>query len=100
MAYIMKNKTKLVAGLIIGSGILCGAFAGSAGAEDRRDEHRRWNHQEERYHDRDWGRGYYAPPPVIYAPPAYYAPRPYYPPPVVYGPSVGVYLPGVSIGIH
>jgi hypothetical protein len=30
---------------------------------------------------------------VVYSP--YYAP-----PPVVYGPSVGVYLPGISIGIH
>ena len=29
----------------------------------------------------------------------YYAPG-YYPPPVVYGPSIGIALPGVSIGIQ
>ncbi len=58
------------------------------------DERRGGGHDDHRSHHRDdRGRGGYPPPPVVYSP--YYAP-----PPVVYGPSVGVYLPGISIGIH
>ncbi len=56
----------------------------------RDDHHAQERHRDDRGH---WGQGYRRPPPVVYAP--YYAP-----PPVVYGPSVGVYLPGISIGIH
>jgi len=60
-----------------------------AHADQRRDAH---HDDRDRRHD-DHGHRGYPPPPVVYAP--YYAP-----PPVVYGPSVGVYLPGISIGIH
>ena len=63
-----------------------------AHADERRggyhDDHRDRGHHDDRRRG-----GYYPPPPVVYSP--YYAP-----PPVVYGPSVGVFLPGISIGIH
>jgi hypothetical protein len=62
-----------------------------AHADERRDGHHD-DRDRDRHRDDHYRRGY-PPPPVVYAP--YYAP-----PPVVYGPSVGVYLPGISIGIH
>lgn len=73
-----------------------------AHADERRDGYHDDRHDRDRDRDRDrdhdhhrndrghWG---YPPPPVVYSP--YYAP-----PPVVYGPSVGIYLPGINIGIH
>ncbi len=65
-----------------------------AHADERRDGYHDDHHDRDRDRHRDdrYHRGY-PPPPVVYSP--YYAP-----PPVVYGPSVGVYLPGISIGIH
>ena len=46
-----------------------------------------------------WTGGYYPAPPVIYGDP--YGVYPYgYPPPVVYGPSIGIAVPGISIGIR
>lgn len=62
-----------------------------AHADERRGGYHDDHHDRGRHHD-DRGR-YYPPPPVVYSP--YYAP-----PPVVYGPSIGVYLPGINIGIH
>ena len=62
-----------------------------AHAEERRDGDHDDHRDRGRHHDAH-GR-YYPPPPVVYSP--YYAP-----PPVVYGPSVGVSLPGITIGIH
>ncbi len=90
----IQSKSRLATRLLIAGGLLFGTFVATAGAEERHDDHHGRDRHEERGHDRGWNGGYYAPPPVVYAPPAYY------PPPVVYGPSVGVYLPGISIGIR
>jgi hypothetical protein len=35
---------------------------------------------------------------VFYGSPYY--DRPYYAPPAVYGPGIGIYVPGVSVGIY
>jgi hypothetical protein len=80
---------KLAVGIAISAFFAFGTFVASASAADHRDDHR----GRER-HDYRGGGGYYAPPPVVYGAP-YYAP-----PPVVYGPAVGVYMPGISIGIR
>ena len=84
--------TKVAAGLVISALLVLGTSLASASAEEHRDDHRGGDRHG------DWngggGPGYYAPPPVVYAAP-YYAP-----PPVVYGPAIGVYLPGISIGIR
>ena len=67
-----------------------------AHADERRDGYHDDHHDRDRdryRHRDDRGRRGYPAPPVVYAP--YYAP-----PPVVYGPSVGIYLPGISIGVH
>jgi hypothetical protein len=106
----MITKSRLSAGLAIAGVLLLGTFVVSAGAEERHDQHwdgghggdnHRNNHYANHYnnhydHDRgrDWHGGYYAPPPVYYGQPVYA------PPPVVYGPALGIYLPGVSIGIR
>ena len=82
---------RLMAGVAISALLLLGTFVTPAGADDHRGGDR------DRHDDRghaDWNRGYYSAPPVVYGTP-YYAP-----PPVFYGPAVGVYLPGVSIGIR
>jgi len=85
--------TRLAAGLVISALLVLGTSLAPASAQGRRDDHRGGDRRG------DWrGRGggeYYAPPPVVYGSPYYYAP-----PPVVYGPAVGVYLPGVTIGIQ
>lgn len=78
---------RTASGLAVVVGLGLAGFATPAHA-DWRDHHDHW------HHDHDWHGGYYAAPPVVYGSP-YYAP-----PPVVYGPSVGIALPGVSIGIH
>ena len=75
---------KLGAALAVSAFLVGGSFVGSAQAD--------W------HHGGGWHGGYYGGPPVVYGG-GYYAPG-YYPPPVVYGPSVGVTLPGVSIGIN
>jgi hypothetical protein len=84
--------TRLVAGLVLSALLVLGTSLASASAGDRRDDHRGGDRRD------DWhgggGGGYYAPPPVVYGAP-YYAP-----PPLVYGPAIGVYLPGVTIGIQ
>jgi hypothetical protein len=102
---------KLAAGLAIATVLLFGTFVVAASADERHDDRRGGEHRGDggRDGDRgggrggdwgggrggDWGgRGYYSAPPVVYGNPGYY------PPPVVYGPAVGVYLPGVSIGIR
>ncbi len=56
-----------------------------------------------REHRHNWNGGYYRAPPVVYGSPygnSYYGSPYYYPPPVVYGPSIGIGLPGLSIGIR
>jgi hypothetical protein len=87
-----RSTTALAVGLALSAIIALGSFAGSVRAEER--DHDRGH--EDRGHDRDhgWTGGYYSAPPVIYGAPGYY------PPPVVYGPSVGISVPGVSIGIR
>jgi hypothetical protein len=51
-----------------------------------------------------WGGGYYRAPPLVYGSPYYNnCAWPYEygcAPPVVYGPSIGIGLPGVSVGIY
>jgi hypothetical protein len=56
----------------------------------------RWDHEQHGWHH-GWSGGYYNSPPVVYGSPYAYG---YYPPPVYYGPTVGLNLPGVSIGIR
>jgi hypothetical protein len=80
----------LVGGLALAALFTAGTFAVPASAQPRRDD----RHDARRdYHDDHRG-GYYRAPPVVYGGPVYAAP------PVVYGPAVGVYLPGVAIGIQ
>ena len=84
---------KLVAGLAISAFLVLGTFVASAGAEDRRDDHRGGDYRGNHGHYGPSG-GYYTAPPVVYGAPAYY------PPPVVYGPGIGISLPGINIGIR
>lgn len=101
MTWIVDIKSKrrlsveLTAGLIVSAVFVMGAFVGSAEAQGRRgyDRTRGYHHH--------WNGGYYRPPPVVYGSPygSNYYGSPYYPPPVVYGPSIGIRLPGISIGI-
>src|SRR5271166_4118588 len=89
---------KLAVWLVISAMLALGTFAGSASTEERRGEERRGEHRE--YHHYYNG-GYYRAPPVVYGSPhgsSYYG-SPYHYPPVVYGPSIGLSLPGVSLGI-
>jgi hypothetical protein len=84
---------RLAAGLAISAILALGTFAGTANARDR-DGDGGYRH--------NWNGGYYAAPPVVYGSPygeTYYG-SPYYSPPVVYGPSIGIGLPGISIGIR
>lgn len=66
----------VAAGIILTATLVLGSFSGSASAEghdrDRRDHQRR-----------DWVRGRYEAPPVVYG-------TPYYAPPVVYGSPFGL----------
>ena len=84
--------TAVAVGLALSAVLAFGSFTTSASAEDR-DRDR--GHDDRGRGDRDhgWTGGYYAAPPVVYGAPAYS-------PPVVYGPSVGISVPGVSIGIR
>lgn len=84
--------TKLPAVLAISALLVLGTSLASASAQDRRDDHRGGDRHGD-WHG-GWGGGYYPAPPVVYGTP-YYAP-----PPVIYGPTIGVYLPGVAIGIQ
>ena len=86
--------TRLAAGFAITAILALGTFAGSANARDYRGHY--------------YNGGYYRAPPVVYGSTygngyygsGYYGSPYYYPPPVVYGPSIGISLPGISIGIH
>jgi len=89
MACINDTKSKRhlsatrAAGLVLSAVFAFGAFAGSASAQPRRDEHRGYYN--------NWNGGYYRAPPVVYGSPygnTYYG-SPYYAPPVVYGPGIG-----------
>jgi hypothetical protein len=82
---------RLAAGVVVSALLVLGTFAAPAGADEHHGGDR--GHHDDRGHG-GGNRGYYAPPPVVYGTP-YYAP-----PPVVYGPAVGIYLPGVNIGIQ
>ena len=84
----IKSKPRVLAvravGLLLAATFALGAFAGSAGAEERWGGDRGYNH--------GWNGGYYRAPPVVYGSPyasTYYG-APYYQPPVVYGPPVGL----------
>ncbi|SRR5579859_2657418 len=68
------------------------AYAGEHRSDGRQAERHHGDRHDDHRGDRR-GRGYY-PPPVVYGGP-YYAQ-----PPVVYGPSIGIALPGISIGIQ
>jgi hypothetical protein len=87
---------KLAAGIALSAVLALGTFVASAGAQPHRDDHRGGERHDDRGRGHWGGRdgGYYAAPPVIYGGPAYY------PPPVVYGPAIGIYVPGVTIGIQ
>jgi len=89
-------------GLAFSALLLLGTSAGAANAGDYWDQDRHGEYH--RDHDRrgrdfrdrgsyGWRGGYYQAPPVVYG-------SPYYAPPVVYGPSVGISLPGISVGIR
>ncbi|HYM74309.1 MAG TPA: hypothetical protein VET89_15100 [Stellaceae bacterium] len=81
---------RLGAGVAISAALVLAVSAAPASARwDHRDDHDHWRH--------GWSGGYYTAPPVVYGNPYAYG---YYPPPVAYGPSVGINLPGVSIGIR
>jgi hypothetical protein len=83
---------RLAAGLVISAFLVLGTSLASASAGERRDDHRGGDRHGD-WHGGGGGRNY-APPPVVYGTP-YYAP-----PPVVFGPAVGIYLPGVTVGIQ
>lgn len=73
------------------------SFAVPASAQPRHDERGNQWHGNPHQHP-GWDNGYYNRPPVIYGSPYRYGYG--YPPPVIYNPGIGIYLPGVSIGIH
>ena len=91
MAGLVETKVRrrwsagLTAGVTLVASLALGTFTGSAGAEERRWQHR--EHREYREDRRDWNREYYRAPPVVYGSPYY---TPYYAPPVVYGPGFGL----------
>jgi len=92
-----RRSAKFAAGLAISAVLALGTFSGSADAQYRHY-----------YNGHYYNGGYYRAPPVVYGSPynngyygsGYYGSPYYYPPPVVYGPSIGISLPGISIGIH
>jgi hypothetical protein len=85
---------RLAAGVALSALLALGTFGAPAGAQPRHDDQHRNDRGFARHDDRGFhGDGYY-PPPVVYGGPVYA------PPPVVYGPAVGIYLPGVTIGIQ
>ena len=98
-----KSKRRLSARLLTGVAlsvcVLFGGFVSTASADEHHDrgEHRGWDHRGSRS---GWTGGYYAAPPVVYGSPYGYRYGYGYPPPVVYGPSVGISVPGLSIGIR
>jgi hypothetical protein len=90
-----RRAARLTAELALSAVLALGTFVASAGAQPHRDDQHRGDRGFVRHDDRGYrGDGYYPAPPVVYGGPVYA------PPPVVYGPSVGIYLPGVSIGIQ
>jgi len=73
-------------GLLAVAGAILGSSPSTAMADN--DWHHR-GHDRDWHGHRDWGPGYYAPPPVVVAP----APYGYYAPPPVYA------SPGVTFGL-
>lgn len=109
MTYAIHTKSKrrlstsFPAVLAISVFLALGTFATSASADEHPGPRDRAHYERDHHYDRNdhrdhgrsgWGGGYYRAPPVIYGSPYYY------PPPVVYGPTIGIYIPGISIGIH
>ena len=93
---------RLATGVALSLCMVFGAFVSTASADDDhhdRGEHRGWDHRGERSRS-GWSGGYYTAPPVVYGSPYGYRYGYGYPPPVVYGPSVGISVPGLSIGIR
>jgi len=93
-----RPSAKLMTGLAISALFVLGASISPASAADHRrgNDHRASQRSDHRGDHRDygWSGGYYPAPPVVYGSPYGYAP------PVVYGPSIGINLPGVSVGIR
>jgi hypothetical protein len=87
-----RKSPKLLVAIALGLAVTLGSFA--AGSSARADD---WHHRDHGGYHGGWGGGVYVAPPVVYANPGYGY---YAPPPVVYGPSVGISLPGVSVGIN
>jgi hypothetical protein len=96
MTHIIDTKSnrrlsaRLTTGLAISALLVLGAMISPASAAD----HHRGRDHRGGHRDSGWSGGYYPAPPVVYG-------APYgYPPPVVYGPSIGINLPGISVGIR
>jgi len=96
---------RLMSALAIATVIALGSLASQAQAQPRPDEHhdgyrgpppRAYHRDDRRDYDHGWSDGYYRAPPVVYGAPRYYQA----PPPVIYNPGIGIYLPGVTLGIH
>jgi hypothetical protein len=75
IAAIRRRPAVVAAGLILTATLALGSFSGSASAEG--------HDRDRREHRRDWDRGRYEAPPVVYG-------SPYYAPPVVYGSPFGL----------
>jgi hypothetical protein len=92
---------RLAGGFVLAALLTLGTYVAPAGAQPRHDDHHDDHHGGDRRvvrHDDDrhdyHGGGYYPAPPVVYGGPVYAAP------PLVYGPTIGINLPGLSIGIQ
>ena len=88
MAWMKKSSLRLGTAVAASAALVLAMSAAPASA--------RWDHERHGTHH-GWAGGYWGAPPVVYGSPYAYG---YYPPPVAYGPSVGINLPGVSIGIR
>ena len=89
MAWMKKSPMRLGAAIAASAALVLALSAVPASA--------RWEHEHHDGGHRGWSGGYWGAPPIVYGSPYSYG---YYPPPVAYGPSVGINLPGVSIGIR
>ena len=77
-----RRRASFAAAVVVTSSFFLGGLAGSAKAGERDRDWREYQ-RPGYHHHRDWDRGYYRAPPVVYD-------RPYYAPPVVYGPGWGL----------
>ena len=75
----LRRPTIVAASVILTATLALGSFSRPASAEGHDRDHGD-------HHRRDWDRGYYRAPPVVYG-------TPYYAPPLVYGPGgLNVYI--------